>query len=118
MLPLKRLIIFPSACLLILSTSLAAQDNRYFNIQQATHISAGWVAYSNGELYQCHFSKANKTEAPHCIKATGLPSSIQSVSLLWAEGNEAWVSYTDGQVYGCRSQRGKAPRCMVAGGLP
>jgi|GEM_PF-1674029 len=115
MLPLKHLITFASACLLILSSSLAAQENRYLNIQEATHISAGWVAYTNGELYQCHLSA---TEAPSCIQAIGLPSAMQSVSLLWAEGDEAWVSYTDGQVYGCRSQRNKAPRCLVAGGLP
>jgi len=104
-----------TSILLALSASSSAEDKFYDNIYQATHISAGWVAYSNGELYQCRFSA---TKAPSCIQATGLPSSIQSVSLLWAEGDEAWVSYTDGQVYGCRSQSGKTPRCLVAEGLP
>lgn len=101
--------------LLTFSSSALAQDNRYYNIQQATHISAGWVAYSNGELYQCRFSA---TKAPSCVQATGLPSSMQTVSLLWADGDEAWVSYTDGLVYGCRSKGKNAPRCLVASGLP
>jgi hypothetical protein len=111
----KQFLLAIISALLIASNTVQAQDNRYFNIQQATHISAGWVAYSNGELYQCRLSAI---KAPSCVQAIGLPSSMQSVSLLWAEGHEAWVSYTDGQVYGCRSQQKKAPRCLVAGGLP
>lgn len=115
MLSFKHPLTFASVSLLLFSAYLPAQDNRYFNIQQATHISAGWIAYTNGELYQC---RLKKTKAPSCLQATGLPSAMQSVSLLWADGDEAWVSYTDGQVYGCRSQLDKAPRCLVAGGLP
>jgi hypothetical protein len=104
-----------SALLFFISGTLSAQDNRYSNIQQATHISGGWVAYSNGELYRCSFSAS--TKAPSCVLASGLPSDLQSVSVLWADGDKAWVAYTDGQVYGCHSQR-KKPICLPATGLP
>lgn len=112
---LKPRFILISSLLLCLSSGLSAQDLRYQNIHQATHISGGWVAYSNGELYQCTLPASKK--APSCALASGLPSVIQTVALLWADGDEAWVTYTDGQVYGCRAKN-KAPVCMPATGLP
>ena len=57
--------------LLTLSSYSFAEDKRYQNIYQATHISAGWVAYSNGELYRCEFLTSDKRKAPNCIQATG-----------------------------------------------
>ena len=104
--------------LLTLSVNTSADDKRYLNINHATHISAGWIAYNNGELYQCHFSQTDKSDSPSCIQAKGLPSLMQTVDLLWAEGNEAWVSYTNGIVYGCHSKALKAPVCTQASGLP
>lgn len=111
-------------CLMIsltLSSNLPAQDKRYFNLHQVTHINGGWIAFSNGELYQCQFPEHEGQGAPHCTLASGLPSNMQTVSALWAEGGQAWVAYTDGQVYGCQYQpkRDKSgPICMPATGLP
>lgn len=116
----KSILILITTMLFFFSNGLSAQDKRYFNIQQVTHISGGWVAYSNGELYRCAFPQTNKKGGPACVLAAGLPSDGQSVSTLWAEENEAWVVYTDGQVYGCQQQSSqqKSPVCMPAQGLP
>jgi len=112
----KSHFILITSLLLILSSGLSAQDLRYQNIHQATHVSSGWIAYSNGELFKCTLPISGK-KAPSCALTTGLPSGMQTVSLLWADGDVAWVTYTDGQLYGCRSQH-KAPVCMPATGLP
>lgn len=114
----QRLLLITMSALILVSSHVQAQDNRYLNIQQASHISAGWVAFSNGGLYQCRFSSTNINAAPSCVLATGLPALTQRVSLLWAEGDTAWVSYTDGLVYGCRTLKNKAPVCSAASGLP
>ena len=99
----------------------AAPDKRYMNIQQVTHLRDGWVAFSNGDLYKCKYADSKAKRVPNCVLATGLPTSMHSVSSLWGEGNQAWVTYTDGKVYGCRD-RGtspqEAPICQPAKGLP
>ncbi len=99
----------------------AAPDKRYANIQQVTHVSGGWVAFGNGELYRCRFSGSDSKRGPDCVMATGLPTMLQTVSTLWGQGDEAWVTYTDGKLYGCRylpgAQQG-APQCLPATGLP
>jgi len=99
----------------------AAPDKRYMNIQQVSHLSDGWVAYSNGDLYKCRYADMNDNRAPNCVLVTGLPASMHSVSSLWGEGDHAWVTYTDGEVYGCRfhsASQQDAPYCLPAQGLP
>ena len=98
-----------------------AQDKRYLNFHHATHVSGGWIAFNNGRLYACQFGEAGSAQAPDCAEAAGLPSDMQSVSVLWGEANTAWVAYTDGRVYGCRYSAGSRPakpRCLPATGLP
>ncbi len=110
-----------SVALLAASANLIAQDKRYMNFHHATHISGGWVAFDNGSLYACQFGEEASQQAPQCVEASGLPSSLQSVSALWGEANTAWVAYTDGRVYGCRypaDGNGMKPRCKAADGLP
>jgi len=117
----KSLWIIICSLTFLVSSELLAQDKRYMNIHQVTHISGGWVAYSNGELYKCRFQKPGTKGSPDCILASGLPSNMQTVSTLWGENNEAWVAYTDGQVYGCRYRskpQHEAAICMPASGLP
>jgi len=116
-----------SVCVLLLviaSTRQFAQatpGKRYMNIQQVSHLSDGWVAYSNGDLYKCHYADMTDNRPPTCVLATGLPASMHSVSALWGAGDRAWVTYTDGEVYGCRyhgASLNEAPYCLPAQGLP
>lgn len=110
-----------SLLLLTSSTPAHSQEKRYLNFHHATHISGGWVAFSNGSLYACQFSKEPRQQAPTCVEAVGLPSRMQSVSTLWGERNSAWVAYSDGRVYGCHYSMtpvDSEPRCLPASGLP
>ena len=115
---LRRFLYLTLTTLLCVSAFAQAQDNRYYNIQQATHISDGWIGYSNGELYHCQLAEDAKVDKASCLKATGLPTSLHSIELLSANGNQAWVSYSNGNIYGCQTVTTGAAHCVQAAGLP
>ena len=108
-----------TSLLTVNSAMSSAQERRYTQLHQITHLSGGWVAFSNGELYMCHFQSPDSN--PKCIAASGLPIRLHTATALWADSNRAWVAYSDGVVYGCEylsDRSGDTITCRAADGLP
>lgn len=115
--------------ILIITLSISAiafaddRTHRHLNLHHATHLSGGWVAFSNGSLYECVLNPKNAFDGAQCKEATGIPAAMQKVTALWGEPGIAWVAYSDGQIYACRSPSKEAnryvgPRCLAARGIP
>ena len=118
----KLLVYFGLTCALFGVSFVAAQNTRYLNLHHATHLSGGWVAFSNGSLYECVYDANDEAEEPQCREATGIPANMQKVTALWGAPGQAWVAYSDGHVYACSSPsevtRYQRPNCKVARGVP
>ena len=94
-----------------------AQTKKKITLQTPTHISAGWVALSDGTLFKCAIISSPAASAK-CTQAVGLPDASR-IEQLWGDKEYAWVTMSNGFVYGCHARfkslkKREAPSCVFA----